>query len=71
MAKTIHERLKAAREKAGLSQADLAAKLKIDKTTVSHWELQKALPRRDRLDDVADALGIEIGELRRLYMDAA
>ena len=51
------------RVKAGLTQEQLAEKLKIDKSNVSHWENGASFPKRARLPKVADALGVTVAEL--------
>lgn len=48
---------------AGLTQEQLAAKLSIDKTAVSHWEHGVSFPKRSRLPDVAKQLGITVAQL--------
>jgi transcriptional regulator with XRE-family HTH domain len=48
-----------------LTQADLADQLGIDKTAVSHWELNQARPDIDRLPGIAGALGVTVTELIR------
>lgn len=57
--------LAAIRRRAGLSQSELAAKLHIDETAVSHWENGKSTPAGGRLVLVADVLGCTIDELFR------
>ncbi|MCW5867433.1 MAG: helix-turn-helix transcriptional regulator [Candidatus Eremiobacteraeota bacterium] len=51
------ERLREAREFAGLSQDQVAEKLEVDPETVSRWERQVRFPRRARLDKLANLLG--------------
>lgn len=55
--------LKAARESAKLSQADLAAKLDVAPSTVAGWELGTHGVRIDRLKEIAKATGVEVAEL--------
>lgn len=51
------------REKAGLSQAEVARRLGLDFSTVSHWERGTAIPRADKLPVLADLFGCSIDEL--------
>lgn len=46
--KLVGDRLKAAREAAGLSQDDVAQKLDVDQSRVSRWETGKNLPTGER-----------------------
>ena len=55
--------IKKAREKAGLTQQDLADKLGVCQPTVAMWETQKSLPRTDKLPALAKILGCTIDEL--------
>lgn len=51
------------RTEAGLTQEQLAKKLGVDETSVSHWEQGSSFPKRSRLPDVAAALGVSIADL--------
>ena len=55
--------IKEAREKAGLTQQDLANELGVGQSTVAMWETQKTLPRTDKLPALAKILGCTIDEL--------
>lgn len=57
--------LTAMREKANLSQEDVAAALKIDRSTVAKWETGAAYPRADKLPAIAALYGCSIDELFR------
>jgi transcriptional regulator with XRE-family HTH domain len=62
----LPKRLVAARKRAGLSQADLAAKLGVSPGTVAGWESAGEHAhgmRLDRVAEVAKALGVEVAEL--------
>jgi transcriptional regulator with XRE-family HTH domain len=59
----IHENIKTFRLRLNLSHRELAAKLDLDETTISHWERGKSAPAGTRLARVADALGVSVGEL--------
>ncbi|NLK71697.1 MAG: helix-turn-helix transcriptional regulator [Clostridiales bacterium] len=56
-------KFKEARISKGLTQEELASALGISRTTVSMWEVGSALPRADRLPDIANLLGCTIDEL--------
>jgi Zn-dependent peptidase ImmA (M78 family)/DNA-binding XRE family transcriptional regulator len=53
----IARRIRDAREEAGLTQAELAMRLRRTQTSVSYWESGKRAPGLDDLIDVAVALG--------------
>lgn len=53
-------RIKEAREKRGMSQADLARKIKRSRTAVSSYESEKQYPPLDVLCDIADALYVPL-----------
>jgi transcriptional regulator with XRE-family HTH domain len=55
--------LRAARESAGLSQAELAAKLDVAPSTVAGWELGTHNPRLDKLAAISKVTGVEVAEL--------
>jgi len=56
-------KLKACRERAALTQQELADVLKIDRSAISKWETGEFLPRTDKLPAIAKALGCTIDEL--------
>lgn len=51
------------RERANLTQGQLAATLQVDKTTISKWETGGATPRADKLPEIARALKCSIDDL--------
>ncbi len=55
--------IKKAREKAGLTQQELADKLSVGQSTVAMWETDNSLPRADKLPALAKFLGCTIDEL--------
>jgi transcriptional regulator with XRE-family HTH domain len=57
------QRLLAAREAAGLSQTDLAAKLGVSQSNVSFWESWDKPPRGEVLPKIAAAVGASVDEL--------
>jgi len=57
---TFGDRLAGAREKAGLSQRELAERLGVKLTTLRHWEDDLAAPRANRLQMLAGMLGVSL-----------
>lgn len=55
--------IKKAREKAGLTQQELADKLGVGQSAVAMWESQKALPRTDKLPVLAKILKCSVSAL--------
>lgn len=53
----LGERITALRERAGLSQTDLADKLGIGQQTVAYWERRAVVLKPDQIDAIAAALG--------------
>lgn len=51
------------RQAAGLTQAELADKVKVNQTAVSQWERETVLPSCDKLPELADALSCSIDDL--------
>lgn len=60
---TTGQRIKAARKKAGMTQADLAKKLGISYVNISQLEKDQRNPKLETLQRIAAALGISIYEL--------
>lgn len=52
-----------ARRQAGLSQKELAARLGVSHSQVESWERGKALPEREKLDQLCAVLGMTPSEL--------
>lgn len=61
---TFGERLNRLRKLRGMTQGDLAARLGVSKPTVWAWEQDRARPIEDRLVPIAEALGVDVAELR-------
>ena len=51
------------RERAGMTQEELAQALKVDRSTVTKWETGDALPRTKDLPDVARVLKCTVNDL--------
>lgn len=58
--------LRARREELRFNQRDLAAKLGVKQQTVSRWESGIAVPRPDRVTQLAGVLGVDRGRLLQL-----
>lgn len=54
----IGERIRACRDRLGLSQRELATRMGRDQVTLSRWELGKAVPSASALGDLSSALGV-------------
>lgn len=50
-----------ARDRAGLSQAELGEKIGVDAMTVSRWERGESLPRRGLWPKIKEVTGVELG----------
>lgn len=55
---TTGQRIREARKKAGLTQAQLAEKLGIPFQSISQWERDIRHPKRETMERIADALGV-------------
>ena len=62
-ARDIGKRLRAARQRADVSQAELAGYLDVTQTAVSYWEAGRRLPGIDDLMKIADFLNTPLGSL--------
>jgi transcriptional regulator with XRE-family HTH domain len=62
---TIGDRIKAAREAAGLTQQQLADAVEAGggRQQVSNWENSRRAPRRETLERIAEVLGTTPGRL--------
>lgn len=61
---SLGERLHRLRKLRGFTQGELAARLGVSKPTVWAWEQGRARPIEERLEAIAQALGVEEAELR-------
>jgi len=59
-AATFGDRLAAAREQAGMTQAQLARRLGVKPGTLRAWEQDRSEPRANRLSMIAGLLGVSI-----------
>lgn len=60
---TTGARIKAARKAAGMTQAELAAKLGISFQSVAQWENDLRNPKYETLQKIASALGVSVADL--------
>lgn len=60
---TTGERIKEARKKAGMTQAELAERLGTPYQTVSQWERDTRRPKIETLQRIAAALGVDVNLL--------
>ena len=51
------------RERKKITQEELGAVLKVDRSTISKWETGDALPRAEMLPEIAKALDCSIDDL--------
>lgn len=59
----LQSRIAQIREQRGMTQSDLAEKLGVDKTAVSHWENGVSNPSSDRIPMIASALDVPVSDL--------
>lgn len=64
---SLGEKIAALLKGRGMEQQDLAKKLGVAPSSVSDWVQGKTHPRRKRLPDIADALGVPVDELRAAW----
>lgn len=57
---TFGDRVAAAREAAGLTQAKLARRLGVKRSTIENWEADRSEPRANRLQMLAGILNVSI-----------
>ena len=63
-------RIKEARLTAGITQEELAARMKVDRSTVTKWENGQSNPKVPVLLKLADILGCTVDELLRPQTEA-
>lgn len=61
---TLGERLHRLRKLRGMTQGELASRLGVSKPTVWAWEQDRARPIEDRIEAIAEALGVTAADLR-------
>jgi len=60
---SMADRIRHARESAGLSQADVARHFNLSRGAVAQWEMGKTGPDRNRVPELASLLGVSVGYL--------
>lgn len=61
---SVGDRIRAARKKAGMTQAELASKLGLPWQSISQWERDARNPKIEALEKIAMALQVNVDELR-------
>lgn len=56
-------KIKHYREEKGMNQERLALELAVDRSTIAKWETGEAMPRADKLPELAKVLGCSIDAL--------
>lgn len=64
------QRIKEVRALRGMSQQDLADKLNISKSLVSHWETSNRTPPMGAMGEIAEKLGVSVSYLIGDTVDA-
>lgn len=67
---TLHQMIREAREKRGLSQYQLAELLGVRNTTVSTWELGKVNPSPENMVALITILDLDEDAAASAYLDA-
>lgn len=57
--------IKQLRENANLTQQQLSENLNVDRSTIAKWETGEAMPRADKLPELAKIFGCSIDDLYR------
>lgn len=57
------QRFKSLRQKSGLTQAEVAARLELTNRAVGAWESGRSRPRLDKMQQLADLFGVTVSEL--------
>ena len=57
--------LKKIREALNITQQELSKKINVPQPTIASWETGRALPRAEKLPEIAKALGCTIDELMK------
>jgi putative transcriptional regulator len=60
----MRKELRELRNKSGLTQMEVAERLRVDQTTVSKWENGEALPRTEMLFLIASLFGVKVDEIK-------
>lgn len=60
------QKIRIARIKKGLTQTELAARLKVNQSTVGCWEIGMNFPKAKNLRKLADTLDLSIDDLMKV-----
>ncbi len=60
---TVGEKIRAARKAAGLTQKELAEKMKISYQNLAQWETGKRNPKLENIAKIADALDMSVDDI--------
>lgn len=61
---TLAARIRVARLRSGLSQTELAKALKVNRSTVGHWEREQGFsPTVEHVNTMGDVMGVSVGWL--------
>lgn len=60
----LGQALRDLRERAGMSQEELAAKAQVSRASIQNWEANRTAPRRAETRRLATALGLTVEQLR-------
>ncbi len=55
----INEKIRIARQKKKLTQAELAEQLNVSQQSIARWETGESAPRHNRIAEIAHCLGVE------------
>lgn len=58
-----HIKIKLLRQRKGMTQKELAEKLRVSQQNVSRWETGEVIPRIDKLKLIAEALECSVNDL--------
>ena len=61
--KGLGARLRQAREKVGLSGAEVARRIGVERQTINNWELGRSAPQMSNLQRFAEVVGLSVSEL--------
>lgn len=61
--------IRALREKKGISQAQLAEAISVDRSAVAKWESAGVYPRADKIPAICDALGCTPNDLYAIHAE--
>ncbi len=63
-------KFKILRKESGITQTELAEKLKVKQSTIAMWETGKSKPRTDDLYIIAEVLGVSVDKVLDCFKPA-